>query len=125
MAYVMIVALATWVVLFVLLAINAFTGPWPRPWVGVEVVVGGSAALGLLFSLVTIVNAHPLSPRFTRRFTARYWVLFLCLLLAPVALLLLPGEWNQSHAWAILWGSAGIDCGLAAYFAGRPWPVSR
>lgn len=125
MAYVMIVALATWVVLFVLIAINAFTGRWLRPWAGFEAIVGGTAALGLLLSLATIANAHPLSPRFTGRATARYWVLFLCLLFAPVALLLLPGEWNQSHAWAILWGAAGIACALVAYFAGRPWPVSR
>lgn len=121
-----IVVAGSFALLFVLLVINVFTGVWPRPWILIELVFGLSAAMGLLFGLQYIAARHPLGP--TRadgwlHTSGRYWIWLVSLAMAPVAMLALPGEWNQSHALAILYGAGGLTCAAIAYLLGRPWPI--
>jgi len=122
-----VLALATFGVLFVLLTLNAFVGAWPSPWIVVELILGATAIFGMLLSLLAIVYRHPLAPRPPDRPGAslRFWLLFVAVLLAPVGLLLLPAEWSTSHVLALVWGAAGLASGTVAFFAGRPWPVSK
>lgn len=124
---VLLLALATFGVLFVLLTLNAFVGGWPSPWIVVELILGATAIFGMLLSLLAIVYRHPLAPRPPDRPGAslRFWLLFLAVLLAPVGLLLVPAEWSTSHVLALVWGVAGLASGAVAFFAGRPWPVSK
>ncbi|TMD91514.1 MAG: hypothetical protein E6I73_04150 [Chloroflexi bacterium] len=120
-------ALTTFGVLFALLTLNAFVGAWPSPWILVELILGATAIFGMLLSLLAIVYRHPLAPRPPDRpgTSLRFWLLFVAMLAAPVGLLLLPAEWSTSHALALVWGVAGLAAGAVAFFAGRPWPVSK
>ena len=120
-------ALTTFGVLFALLTLNAFVGAWPSPWILVELILGATAIFGMLLSLLAIVYRHPLAPRPPDRpgTSLRFWLLFVAMLAAPVGLLLLPAEWSTNHALALVWGVAGLAAGAVAFFAGRPWPVSK
>jgi hypothetical protein len=122
-----VLALATFGVLFLLLTLNAFVGAWPSPWIVVELILGATAIFAMLLSLLAIVYRHPLAPRPPDRPGAslRFWLLFAAVLLAPVGLLLVPAEWNTSHVLALIWGVGGLASGAVAFFAGRPWPVSK
>lgn len=114
--------------LLVMEVVTDFIGAWPKPWVTAGLIVGLSAAMGLLFGLQGVVSQHPLAPTGASgwlRSSGRYWIFFVCFALAPVGILLLPGVWNQSHGWAILWGGCGMVCAAIAYIAGRPWPKWR
>jgi len=81
----------------------------------------------MVLSLLDIVYRHPLAPRPPDHPGAslRFWLRFVTVLLAPVGLLLLPAEWSTSHISALVWGVAGLASGAVAFFAGRPWPVSK
>lgn len=121
-----IVGLGSFVLMLVLLVINVFTGVWPRPWILIELIFGLSAAIGLLVGLQHIAARHPLGPTEADgwlRTSGRYWIWLVSLALAPVAMLVAPGEWNQSHALAILYGIGGLVCAAIAYLLGRPWPT--
>lgn len=114
-------------VLFALSVVNVFTGVWPRPLILSELLVGLLAMIVMYQGLLMIVFTHRLAPGGTGRrwrwneFSVRFWLLFLSVLVAPLGLVLLPGVWNQSHAWAITWAICGLVSALLAYLAGRPW----
>ena len=114
--------------LFVLLGLNNVTGVWPQPWLFLELVAVFGGILVFFQSLLMIIFRHPTAPRGEARkwawagVSARFWVLLLSMLVAPVGLVLLVGVWKQSHAWALLWGVCGIGSAVTAYLAGRPWP---
>lgn len=123
-----IVSVISVVLLFALGVVTDFIGAWPKPWVTAGLIIGLTAVMALLFGLQAIVSRHPLAPTGASgwlRSSGRYWIFFVSFALAPVGILLLPGVWNQSHGWAILFGAGGFICGALAYLAGRPWPTWR
>jgi len=110
-------------VAFAIAVDNDFTGPWPRPWIIFELVIGLTAVVGIIFGFTAIVNLHPAARSGDPIGWPRYYVLLPAFGLCLLGILLLPLGWKQSHLLASLWGLGGVACGAIAYLVGRPWPA--